>query len=69
MGHERQEHSEAAGRAFKFSRIYKPLSPSDHDGTFVGAPPQRIDLKVRRMQRESYLQYQSDLIRAEREER
>ena len=44
-------------RAVKFSRIPKPLSSSDHDGTFVGAPPQHVDSKVRRMHRESYLQY------------
>jgi len=39
-------------RAVKFSRTPKPISPCDHDGTFVGAPPQRVDPKVRCMHRE-----------------
>jgi hypothetical protein len=44
-------------RAVKFSRTPKPISPSDHDGTFVGAPPQRVDPKVRCMPRTSADRY------------
>ena len=69
MGHERPKNVQKRRRAVKFSRIHKPLSPSDHDATFVGAPPQRVDPAVRRVQRESYLQYLSAQVRAEREER
>ena len=43
--------------------------PVEHNGPFVGAPPQRVDPKVRHMQRESYRQYLHALERAEREER
>jgi hypothetical protein len=38
-------------RAVKFSRKPTPISPSDHDGRFVGAAPLRVDPKVRHMQR------------------
>ena len=53
-------------RAVKFSRIPTPISPSDHDGRFVSAAPQRVDPKVRHMQRESYRQYLHALEREER---
>ena len=55
-------------RAVKFLRIPKPLSPSDHNGTFVGSPPQRVDPASGACSARA-MQYLSALERAEREER
>ena len=51
------------------NRTPKPLIPSDQDATLVGAPPQKVDPKLRAAQRESYRQYIHALERAEREKR